>query len=127
MGAGSFLASFTGPEGPSNKTRQSAPHQRSTKDGAAIRSPERTRRGDGDEVNQKEWQLRKDWNDAQQRETKIKKLTLGLGEVTLLDTGLDGLVEHAIKGSLSSRRDLVVGLNIFLDGLAAVTSVSFET
>lgn len=63
-----------------------------------------------------------DKNEARQRD----RPTLGLGEVTLLDAGLDGLVELAVKGGLGSRRDLVVGLHIFLDGLAAANGVSIE-
>ena len=45
--------------------------------------------------------------------------TLGLGELALLNAGLDGLVELGIKGSLRGDIDLVVGRNIFLDGLTA--------
>lgn len=41
--------------------------------------------------------------------------TLGLKEITLLNTNLDRLVELAIKGILGSRRKFVVGLDVFLD------------
>jgi len=46
-------------------------------------------------------------------------LTLGLSELALLNTSLDGLVELSIKSGLGSNIDLVVGRNIFLDGLTA--------
>lgn len=51
------------------------------------------------------------------------KLTLGLKEITLLNTNLDRLVELAIKGILRSRRKLVVGLDVFLDRLTAVMKI----
>jgi hypothetical protein len=51
------------------------------------------------------------------------KLTLGLKEITLLNTDLDRLVELAIKGILGSRRKLVVGLDVFLDRLTAVMKI----
>ena len=50
--------------------------------------------------------------------------TLGLCEVTLLSTGLQGLVEHGIELSLGGDGDLVVGLDVFLDGLSAATRLS---
>jgi len=47
------------------------------------------------------------------------KLTLGLGELALLNTGLDGLVELSVESALRGERDLVVRGNILLDSLAA--------
>ena len=49
----------------------------------------------------------------------MDKLTLGLKELALLNTSLDGLVELAVKGVGGGRSNLVVRLNIFLDRLAA--------
>jgi hypothetical protein len=51
------------------------------------------------------------------------KLTLGLGELILLNTGLDGLVELSIENTLGREVDLVVRLNILLDGLSAVVEI----
>lgn len=48
------------------------------------------------------------------------RLTLGLGELALLNTGLDGLVELGIEGGLRRDVDLVVRRHVLLDGLAAV-------
>jgi hypothetical protein len=45
------------------------------------------------------------------------KLTLGLGELILLNTGLDSLVELRVENTLRSQVDLVVHLNILLDSL----------
>jgi hypothetical protein len=50
--------------------------------------------------------------------------TLGLGEVTLLNAGLQGLVEQRVELSLGCGGDLVVGLDVFLDGLTASENVS---
>jgi len=47
-------------------------------------------------------------------------LTLWLCELALLDTGLEGLVEHGIKLGFRGCDDFVVGPDIFLDGLTAV-------
>lgn len=47
------------------------------------------------------------------------KLTLGLSELALVDTTLDGLVELDIKRTLGCDRDLVVRDHILLDGLTA--------
>lgn len=37
-----------------------------------------------------------------------RKLTLRLGELALLNTGLDGLVELSVEGALGRESDLVV-------------------
>lgn len=47
------------------------------------------------------------------------KLTLGLSELALVDTTLDGLVELDIERTLGCDRDLVVRDHILLDGLTA--------
>lgn len=47
------------------------------------------------------------------------KLTLGLGELALLNTSLNSLVELGIKSALRRERDLVVGSDILLNSLAA--------
>lgn len=39
---------------------------------------------------------------------KVIRLTLGLGELALLNTGLDGLVELGIERTLGRDSDLVV-------------------
>lgn len=49
--------------------------------------------------------------------------TLGLHEDTLLHTGLQGLVEEGIEHVVADI-DRVVGLDIFLEGLAAVECVN---
>lgn len=49
-----------------------------------------------------------------------RRLTLGLSELSLLNTGLDGLVELAVKSSLGDNGNFVVGQDIFLDRLATV-------
>lgn len=46
--------------------------------------------------------------------------TLGLGELALLNTGLDGLVELGVERSLRRDVDLVVVLHILLDRLTAI-------
>lgn len=46
--------------------------------------------------------------------------TLRLSEVTLLDTRLESLVELRVELGLAGVADLVVGLDILLDGLTAV-------
>jgi hypothetical protein len=51
---------------------------------------------------------------------------LGLKELALLNTSLDGLVELAVKGVGGGRSNLVVRLNIFLDRLAAATIALFQ-
>lgn len=48
------------------------------------------------------------------------KLTLGLGELALLNTGLDGLVELGVESALGREGDLVVRRYILLDSLATV-------
>ena len=48
-----------------------------------------------------------------------RKLTLRLGELALLNTGLDGLVELSVEGALGRESDLVVRRDILLDSLAA--------
>ena len=59
----------------------------------------------------------------QRKVTKRKrqdiKLTLGLSELVLLNTGLDSLVELSIESALRRVGDLVVALHILLDRLAA--------
>ena len=52
-------------------------------------------------------------------------LTLGLLKVALLDTLGNGAVDVRVEGSVRNAANLVVGLDILLDGLtAADTSVS---
>lgn len=46
--------------------------------------------------------------------------TLGLGELALLDTDLDGLVELGVERGLRRDVDLVVVLHILLDRLTAI-------
>jgi hypothetical protein len=46
--------------------------------------------------------------------------TFGLSEIAFLDTSLESAVEHRVKLSLACVLDLVVGLNVLLDGLSAV-------
>lgn len=48
------------------------------------------------------------------------RLTLGLSELALLNTSLDGLVELSIESGLGSDVDLVVGRNVLLDSLTTV-------
>jgi hypothetical protein len=52
--------------------------------------------------------------------------TLGLGEVALLNTRLQSLVEQGVELSLGSGGDLVVGLYVFLDALTAVRLSDYE-
>lgn len=52
------------------------------------------------------------------------KLTLGLSELALLNTGLDGLVELGVERALGREGDLVVRCNILLDSLATVRGKS---
>lgn len=47
-------------------------------------------------------------------------LTFWLGEVALLDTRLESLVELGVESSLRGRSDLVVRVNVFLESLTAV-------
>jgi hypothetical protein len=47
-------------------------------------------------------------------------LTLWLGEVALVDTGLQSFVEQRVELGLGCDGDLVVGLDVLLDGLSAV-------
>lgn len=49
-----------------------------------------------------------------------QRLTLGLSELSLLNTSLDSLVELAVKGGLRGESNFVVGQYIFLDRLATV-------
>ena len=51
-------------------------------------------------------------------------LTFWLHEITLFDTSLQRPVKHGIKLSFGGDVDLVVGLDVFLDGLA--TSVVYK-
>lgn len=46
--------------------------------------------------------------------------TLGLLEVTLLDTGFQSLVEQRVELGLGCDGDIVVCLDILLDGLSAI-------
>jgi hypothetical protein len=57
------------------------------------------------------------------KEKKEKRvgLTLGLSELALLNTGLDGLVELSIEGGLRSDVDLVVRRDVLLDSLTTKT------
>lgn len=52
-------------------------------------------------------------------------LTLGLREVTLLNTGLEGAVEQRVEHGVGSS-DLVVGLDILLQALTAIEKVMLE-
>lgn len=54
--------------------------------------------------------------------SSVAKLTLGLVKVTLLHTLLDSTVDVGVELSRGDVADLVVGLDILLDGLAAVQS-----
>lgn len=60
-----------------------------------------------------------DWEFECAQKRKPVRLTLRLGELALLDTRLDSLVELGIKGTLGREGDLVVCRHILLDGLAA--------
>lgn len=51
------------------------------------------------------------------------ELTLGLGEITLLNTSLDGLVELVVENGRRRVVEVIVVLNIFLDGLATIAKV----
>lgn len=51
---------------------------------------------------------------------RLIELTLGLSELALLNTGLDGLVELSVESALRREGDLVVGRDILLDSLATV-------
>jgi hypothetical protein len=57
------------------------------------------------------------------RETQ--RLTLGLAELSLLNTSLDGLVELRVESGLRHDGDLVVVLDIFLDGLTAINTLAY--
>ncbi len=46
--------------------------------------------------------------------------TFGLSEVTILDTSLELTVKLGVEDGLRGGVDTVVGLDVFLDGLAAV-------
>lgn len=50
---------------------------------------------------------------------KLKKLTLGLQEHALLNTGLEGAVEEGVEHGVGSV-DVVVGLDILLQALATM-------
>jgi hypothetical protein len=54
----------------------------------------------------------------EEKRERIVKHTLGLSEVALLNTGLDGLVELSIESGLGSDVDLVVRRDVLLDSLA---------
>lgn len=56
--------------------------------------------------------------------TRQLELTLGLSELALLNTGLDGLVELGVESALRREGDLVVGRHILLDSLATVREKS---
>lgn len=53
------------------------------------------------------------------------RLTLGLAELSLLNTSLDGLVELRVESGLRHDGDLVVVLDIFLDGLTAINTSAY--
>lgn len=57
------------------------------------------------------------WDRIIARRLGTQKLTLGLSELVLLNTGLDSLVELRVKDALGSDVDLVVRLNVLLDSL----------
>jgi hypothetical protein len=50
----------------------------------------------------------------------VTRLTLGLSELALVNTSLNGLAELGIESGLEGNFDLVVRGNILLDGLTAV-------
>ena len=52
--------------------------------------------------------------------SSCERRTFWLCELALFDARLEGLVEHGVELCLGSELDLVVGLDIFLDGLATV-------
>lgn len=52
-----------------------------------------------------------------------EELTLGLGEITLLNTSLDRLVELVVENGRRRVVEVVVVLNIFLNGLATIAKV----
>lgn len=54
---------------------------------------------------------------------RVGELTLGLGEITLLNTSLDGLVELVVEDGRRRVVKVIVVLNIFLDGLATIAKV----
>jgi hypothetical protein len=56
---------------------------------------------------------------------ETKRLTLGLTELSLLNTSLDGLVELRVESSLRHDGDLVVVLDIFLDRLTAIDTLAY--
>lgn len=55
--------------------------------------------------------------------SRAGELTLGLGEITLLNTSLDGLVELVVEDGRGRVVKVIVVLNIFLDGLATIAKV----
>lgn len=55
-----------------------------------------------------------------------KARTLGLLEVTLLHASLQSLVEERVELEWGADRDVVVCLDILLDGLAAVDNASVQ-
>jgi hypothetical protein len=64
-----------------------------------------------------------DRDDLRARKVEMRgrqRLTLGLSELSLLNTGLDSLVELAVKSGLTGESNFVVGQYIFLDRLATV-------
>lgn len=52
-----------------------------------------------------------------------EELTLGLSKITLLNTSLDGLVELVVENGRRRVVEVVVVLNIFLDGLATIANI----
>ena len=55
---------------------------------------------------------------AQASRPRKRKRTLGLDEVSLLDAGLQGLVEEVVEHVIGDG-DVVVGLDVLLEGWAA--------
>lgn len=53
-------------------------------------------------------------------------LTLGLSELALLNTSLDGLVELSVESGLRRDVDLVVRRHILLNGLTAIMGQSSQ-
>lgn len=47
------------------------------------------------------------------------RCTFWLSEIAFLDTSLESAVEHRVELGLASELNLVVGLDVFLDGLTA--------
>lgn len=64
------------------------------------------------------------WEFVATRSARFKdrrqRRTFWLSEVAFFDTSLESAVEHGVELGLACVLDLVVGLNVLLDGLTAV-------